>query len=294
MINICLNNVSYRYPDQPNRNAISNANLTLSQGVTLLMGANGTGKTTLLHLIATLLYPQTGEMEYSLVTEEDIFRLPNRGRKPSLMRHLFMLDDNPTPSMRTIKEARKLHAPLYPNFSSEMLESNLREFGIDERTPLQSMSLGELKRALFSYALSLQTDVLLLDEPVNGLDMGARDTARGMLARCVDPENQTVIMSTHTVSDFKPLFDNIIHISHGSVAVAASTTEIVERLAFRCSPIPPADALYVAQETGIFHSITAADTYDETDIDIHLLYQALNDKNASKVITEILNRPPSI
>lgn len=289
MTEITIRNASYRYPGQTERDAISDINATISPGVTLLMGPNGAGKTTLLHLIATLLYPKTGDIRFTIYDGEDQTELPSKGRMPSLMQRIFFLPETLSTKLKSIDEAVKRHAVMYPNFSHEMLGMNLCEFGIDITKPLRHMSLGERKRALLSYSLSLQTDILLLDEPVNGLDMGARDTARMMLAKCIDPENQSVVMSTHTVADFKPLFDAVIHIAKGVTVASAKTWEITERLAFHNDSIPHKGALFTAQDMGMFRTITQAEPDEETDIDLHLLYQALNDPKTSKIITDILN-----
>ena len=291
MTEAAFHNASYRYPGQTDRDAISNVTLGIKPGVTLLMGPNGAGKTTLLHLLATLLYPQQGEVTFTTVDERGERRLPSRGREPELMSRMFFLPEKIETRLRSIREAVKCHAPLYPNFSHELLTSNMEMLGADIEKPLRQMSLGEQKRALLCYALSLQTDLLLLDEPVNGFDMGARDTARMIVAKSIDPERQSMVMSTHTVADFKPLFDHIMYISRGEVTLAASTDTITDRLAFNALPIPASDSIFTTQDMGMFRCICPS-SGEETDIDLHLLYQALCDKKASKTITEILTSTP--
>ncbi|MDE7470030.1 MAG: ATP-binding cassette domain-containing protein [Paramuribaculum sp.] len=291
MTEAAFHNVSYRYPGQTDRNAVSNVTLGIKPGVTLLMGPNGAGKTTLLHLLATLLYPQQGKVTFTTADEHGERMLPPRGRWPELMSRVFFLPEKIETRLRSIKEAVECHAPLYPNFSHELLTSNMEMLGTDIKKPLKQMSLGEQKRALLCYALSLQTDLLLLDEPVNGFDMGARDTARMIVARSIDPERQAMVMSTHTVADFKPLFDHIMYVSRGQVTLAASTDTITERLAFNALPIPAADSIYTTQDMGMFRCISP-NSGEDTDIDLHLLYQALCDKRASKTIIEILTTTP--
>lgn len=291
MTEAAFHNVSYRYPGQTDRDAISNVALGIKPGVTLLMGPNGAGKTTLLHLLATLLYPQQGEVTFTAVDENGERPLAARGREPELMRRIFFLPEKIETRLRSIEEAVKCHAPLYPNFSHQLLTSNLEMLGAEISKPFRNMSLGEQKRALLCYALSLQTDLLLMDEPVNGFDMGARDTARMIVARSIDPERQAMVMSTHTVADFKPLFDHIMYISRGEVTLAASTDTIIERLAFNALPIPAADAIFTTQDMGMFRCISE-NSGEETDIDLHLLYQALCDKKASNTIVEILTATP--
>ncbi len=104
----------------------------------------------------------------------------------------------------TISTLARLHGRVfYPRFDSAMLDENLAAFGINPSIPLSSMSLGQ-RKAIAAYAPALRADILLLDEPANGLDIGSRDILRSLMARCVEP-GQTVIVSTHTTADLQPL-----------------------------------------------------------------------------------------
>ena len=87
----------------------------------------------------------------------------------------------------TISTLARLHGRVfYPRFDSAMLDENLAAFGINPSIPLSSMSLGQ-RKAIAAYALALRADILLLDEPANGLDIGSRDILRSLMARCGNP-----------------------------------------------------------------------------------------------------------
>lgn len=270
--------VSYTYP-RCGAPALCGVDTSVGEGIYLLVGENGAGKTTLLHLVATLLFPTSGEV---VINGND-----SRLRLPSTLRSIFFLPDDATMPADTIEQLVKLHGSVfYPSFDADILKENLKAFDIDARIPFSAMSLGQRKKAFAAYALALRPDILLLDEPSNGLDIGSRDTLRNLMARCVEP-HQTVIVSTHSTADLQPLYDGILMLRRGKLLFALSTTEIASHLAFRLCNIPPRDALFTMSDIGRFRSIVPATPDEPTEIDIHLLYCAMQ-SNESQVILDIL------
>ncbi|MCM1029297.1 MAG: ABC transporter ATP-binding protein [Pseudoflavonifractor sp.] len=276
---IQLDNVTLRYPGSGPA-ALRGVTFTISPGIYLLLGENGAGKTTLLRVLASLLTPSEGR-----VTMDGV----DAGlRLPSQLRDLYFIGDDEQMPADSVDALARLHGePLYPLFDREMLRQNLADFGLDGRQPLSAMSLGQRKKAMAAYALSLQTPLLLLDEPANGLDIGSRDTLRGMMARCAAPE-QTIIVSTHTTADLEPLYDGIIMLSRGELLFTMRMDEITRRLAFGIYEMPPRDALFSMNDIGRFRSITPAGAdAPETEVDIHLLYSALQSEERGRVMTTL-------
>lgn len=142
-------------------------------------------------------------------------------------------------------------------------------------------------KAIVAYAISLKTDILLLDEPANGLDITSKKALRSMIARCTS-EEQIVIISTHTVSDLKELYDGLIVLSKGKILVCRPTWEISERIACIDTPIPPIERLFMEQSLGMFHSIIPNDEGLTTDLNYHLLYMALMSPSRDSIL-EIIN-----
>lgn len=95
-----------------------------------------------------------------------------------------------------------------------------------------------------------------------------------MLARCTSPE-QTVIVSTHTVSDLRELYDGLIVLSRGKLLIARPTWEIAERISCVNSPLPPAEAIFTEQGPGVFLSIVPNAKEEAGDLNYPLLYSAL-------------------
>lgn len=275
---ITLNQLSFGYFKWAE--ALSNVSACIGSGIHLLLGENGAGKTTLLHIIAGLLKPQKGEC---LIDGSNV-----ADRIPSVSSMVFFLGENMPFPANTINEMAKIHAVFYPTFDPDMLRDNLEAFGFNGSERLKSLSLGNRKKAQLAYALSLRTPVLLLDEPTNGLDITSKQTLQNLIARCID-DTQTLIVSTHTVFELQNLYDSIIMLSKGRLLLSMSTFDIIQRLAFRTSPIPPVDYLYKEQRMGLNQFIAPNHGEDETALNYTLLYNALLSPERDRIIEILTN-----
>lgn len=280
---ISFNDLSYRYGT--NNLALESITADIPEGIYLLLGENGAGKTTLLHLIAGLL---------KAIPERacTLDGAPTALREPSVLSRTFFYSDEIPFPYRTIRQMVKHHAVFYPSFDAEMLEQNLADFEMTGNEPIDQFSLGNRKKAQLAYVLALHTDVLLLDEPANGLDITSRTKLLRMMARCVS-ENQTVIISTHTVWDFQNLFDGLLVLGHGSLLINMPIWEIARRVKFVHSFTPVEGAIYQEPDFGQFKAIVPnSDDNETTDVDFVVLYNALQSP-ASRNLVELLSAPES-
>lgn len=279
---IQIQNLSYYY--NPKYTAVLN-NITadIGAGVYLMLGENGAGKTTLLRLISSALLPSSG----SILVNGDNSNL----RLPSYTGSVVYLGLDTTTFFRDLTEMVHYHACFYPNFDPAMLRRNLEAFGIDMRQKLSSMSMGTRHKALLAYYISLRTEVLLLDEPANGLDIESKDILLRMIAECMSEES-TVIVSTHTVSDLANLYDGLMVLQAGTLRLSALTDDIMERVAFVSGYNAAPGALYSEWSAGKMVSLVPAETADDLDmqignIDYRVLYRALHSPAATAVLEHL-------
>lgn len=275
---ITIENLSYRY--RGGALALDGVNAAIGEGIHLLLGENGAGKTTLLHIMAGMLFPTRGAC---MVNGAD-----PRLRLPLTLAGLFVLGDEmqfPAPTINSFKE---MHARFYPTFSAGALEECLAAFDMTGNEPLAKMSLGTRKKAHLAYVLALKVPVLLLDEPANGIDINSRKVLRQLMARHIAPD-QTVIVSTHSVVDFAPLYDGVMVLKRSRLLLSSPTSSILSRLTFVASPALPEGALYHEADLGQYRAIVPNETgREESEIDFSLLYSALMSPQGPRVL-EILN-----
>ena len=272
-----LKNLTYAY--RRGLVAIDNVTADVPSGIHLLLGENGAGKTTLLRLIAGLLIPTEG---CCMIDGTTMTR-----REPSTLKRVFMMPDTMEIPTKSIREFAKIHSKFYPGYSQEAFEENLREFELNGSETFNHLSLGLRHKTLLAYIIALGVDVLLLDEPANGLDINSKKALRHILARCISPE-QTVIISTHTVSDLRELYDGVLVLSRSKLILAKPTWEISERISCVATPIPPYGSLFMEQGAGLFHSIIVNKSGEPSDLNYGLLYSARMSLSRTKNL-EIIN-----
>lgn len=261
---IKIENISYGYkPKQPIFNDIS---LEVGNGIYGLLGENGVGKTTLIHLICGLLFPWKGECS--------IDNSNSARRSPELLSRYFFLPEEMQMPTESIYQFAAHHSVFYPHFSRKEFEQNLEELHIDGKQKLSAVSYGQQKKAMLAYALALHTPLTLLDEPTNGLDITSRQALKRIISRSVDDES-TLLISTHQAHDFENLLDHLIILGEGEILLNHSLDEISERLLFVRTASLPEDSLYSEQDLHGYFSILSNEEGEENTTDIELLYKAM-------------------
>ena len=270
---IDIKNLSFNY--NKGYKALDNINANLGTGVHLLLGENGAGKTTLLHVIAGLLFAKEGSCS---IDGNDISL-----RNPSDMSKVFFMPEDITFPAKSINDFAKIHSPFYPTFSEELFRQNLDIFHLTGDEPFSSLSLGNRKKANLAYVMALGSDVLLLDEPTNGLDINAKKELLKIMVGSLR-EDQTVIVSTHTVWDLKNLFESVMMLRRGNLLLSMTTEELGSKLSFMASTAPSPNALYIEQDMNGFRWIEKNIDGNETEINFSLIYSALMSNAAQNVL----------
>lgn len=233
-----------------------------------LLGKNGTGKSTLLYLMAGLLRPQTGKVYYKGV---DVTL-----RKPTTLQDMFLLPEEFALPNVSMKQYVKLNAPFYPHFSDELLKACLRDFDMNEDIHLGELSMGQKKKAFMCFALATNTSLLMMDEPSNGLDIPSKSQFRKVIASGMT-DDKAVIISTHQVRDIDSLLDHVLIMDGSELLLNESVASICEKLYFAEQGMnePTDDALYV-QPSVQGNSVILPNTYgEESKMNLEVLFNAM-------------------
>lgn len=231
-----------------------------------LLGRNGAGKSTLLYLIAGLLRPMGGEINYNGFVPfkrdtdflYDIFIVPEEFFLPNVM----------------LKDYIRVNAPFYPNFSEEDLKRHLFTFELSPDIHLGRLSMGQKKRVFISFALACNTSLLLLDEPTNGLDIpGKRLFRKAILNGMTD--DKTIIISTHQVFDVEKILDRVVITDTPGVLLDASVQDITSKLSFNFTNDREriANSILALDAPGGANIIETADGFNESDLNLESLFE---------------------
>ena len=263
-----VENLSFSYGRRKSK-VLEDFSMKLDKGsVYGLLGKNGTGKSTLLYLMAGLLRPQTGNVLYKGV---DV-----KKRYPDTLQDMFLVPEEFALPKVSLKQYVKLNAPFYPNFSDELLNACLRDFDMNEDIHLGELSMGQKKKAFMCFALATNTSLLMMDEPTNGLDIPSKSQFRKVIASGMS-DDKAVIISTHQVRDIDSLLDHVLIMDGSKLLLNQSVSSICEKLYFAEQGMnePTEGALYV-QPSVQGNSVILPNEYGEdSKLNLEVLFNAI-------------------
>jgi ABC-2 type transport system ATP-binding protein len=205
--------------------ALSDVTFELEKGVTGLLGANGSGKTTLISLMLGVLKPNAGSLRVlGMDPMKAGWRLRQRiGYAPEDDR--FPPDVKANELVRHFAEMRGI-----PHRSAVVRASEvLYEVGLGEERfrPIGTMSTGQRQRVKLAQALVHDPELVLLDEPTNGLDPIQRDDMLALVRRIGTDLGFTVLISSHLLGEVEQVSDSIVMLEGGRVARSGSVKSLL-------------------------------------------------------------------
>lgn len=264
MLNI--KNLYFHYPHS--EALFSDLSLHLSPGnIYGLLGKNGAGKTSLLKIIAGLLFPTEGKVTFN--------ELAVQNREPCFLQELFFLPEEFLLPNITARAYCKLYAPFYPHFDSALFDQATQLFEIPTNKPLSTLSFGQRKKFIIAFGVACQTKLLILDEPTNGLDITSKSQFRKLIASTITDENM-ILISTHQVRDMETLIDPILILDQGKIIFNETIERIAQRLSIQNSAaVDESCTLYAEKTLQGFKTVTINSGNHETQIDIELLFNTV-------------------
>ena len=218
------------------RQLISDVDWTIGAGERwVLFGANGSGKTTLLNVVSTYQFPARGTVR---ILGEQLGRTDVRELRP----RIGYVGPAPASLVRSYLKGRDIvvtgkHAAFvdtrWHTYADDDWEAADRHLETLQATHLgdrefANLSEGEKKRVLIARALMANPELLLLDEPGSGLDLGARERLVASLAALADdPDAPTTILVTHHVEEIPPGFDRVLMLAGGKVVTAGHIDDVL-------------------------------------------------------------------
>ena len=219
--------------------AVHGLNLTVSAGCCYgFFGRNGAGKTTTIKCLLNLLRPQSGTVR--------VFGLDPQKQEVAVKSRLAYVPDAVAfyPWM-TVQDALGYFASFRAHWNRDIEADLLKRFGLDPGQKAAALSKGQKTQLALIAAVCPEPELLVLDEPTSGLDPIVRrefiETVIGAY-QSSDPENRTVFVSTHLISEFEGLIDRFTIIEQGRELIAMDADDARDRfkkIRVRFADAPP-------------------------------------------------------
>ncbi len=188
-----------------------------------LVGPNGAGKSTILRHIMGIYRPDSGSV---LVDGEPVYENPTAKAKLSAIPdELYYFTSAST------RDMMRFYRGMYPRFNAKRYEALKAAFPeVDEKQAIRRLSKGMQKQSAFWLALCCEPEVLVLDEPVDGLDPVMRRQVWSLLMSDVAQRGATVLVSSHNLRELEDVCDHVGILSHGKVLLERSLTDLQDNV----------------------------------------------------------------
>lgn len=209
-----VKNLTKKYKN--NKNVLQGVNITIEKGkIVGLLGPNGSGKTTLIKSIVGLLRLDSGEVKIDghspgIYTKSIVAYLPDLDYLPKWMK---------------IKDAVKFFSDFYMDFDIEKSKRLLAFMKLEEQQKVAECSKGMNEKLQLALVLSRNAKLYVLDEPIAGVDIIAREKILDAIVEFYD-EDSTIIITTHLLTDIERIVDDVAFIKEGEIILYDSAEQL--------------------------------------------------------------------
>lgn len=203
--------------------ALDGLDATVPKGAVYgLVGPNGAGKSTLIRHLAGIYRQDAGEL---LIDSEPVYENPAvKGRIAYIPDDVFYF------GQAGVGDMMRFYRDMYRSFDKQRFDALGELFHIDPKLPIRRLSKGMQKQAAFWLALSIRPEILILDEPVDGLDPVMRRQVWRELLHDVSENGTTVLVSSHNLRELEDVCDRVGIMNKGRMLLEKSLSELQNEL----------------------------------------------------------------
>lgn len=241
-----------------NFTALDDLTLTVPKGAVYgLVGPNGAGKSTAIRHLTGVYRQDAGTITLDGVP---IYENPETKRRIGYIPDDIFYFPSASP-----EEMRKFYKGIYPNFDDDLFQKLYEVFDLPRKGQIRRFSKGMQKQAAFHLAICCRPDVLILDEPVDGLDPVMRRQVWSLLLSDVAQRETTVLVSSHNLRELEDVCDHVGIMDHGKLLLERSLADMQGSVTkVQMVGIPPQE-LEILHETtsGRLHTLIARGSMEQ-------------------------------
>jgi len=192
------------------KEAVHDLNIAIATGSIFgLLGSNGAGKTTFLKMLAGILEQDAGDIQ---IDQQPVFE------NTQLKNRCVFIPDTPYfLSNYTILQMAHFYSRMYSDWNEARFTQLQEVFQLPIHSKIHRLSKGMQRQVAFWLALSTMPDVLILDEPFDGLDPVMRQNVRQLLIQDVAEREMTIVISSHNLREIEDLADHVAILHQGRI-----------------------------------------------------------------------------
>ena len=199
--------------------ALDNLTMAVPRGAVYgLVGPNGAGKSTAIRHITGIYRPDSGS-----VTLEGLPVYENPNIKQTIG---YIPDDVFFFPAATMEEMRRFYKGMYPNFDDALFDRLCEAFQLPRKGQIRRFSKGMQKQAAFHLTLACRPEILILDEPVDGLDPVMRRQVMSLILSDMAERGTTVLISSHNLRELEDVCDHVGIMDHGKMLLERSLADM--------------------------------------------------------------------
>ncbi len=199
--------------------ALEELTMTVPRGAVYgLVGPNGAGKSTAIRHLTGVYRPDCGEIT---LEGQPVYENPD-----AKVRIGYIPDDIFYFPSASLEDMRKFYAGIYPNFDNDLFERLCEIFQLPRKSPMRRFSKGMQKQAAFHLTICTRPDVMILDEPVDGLDPVMRRQVWSLILSDVAERGTTVLISSHNLRELEDICDHVGIMDHGKMLLERSLADM--------------------------------------------------------------------
>ncbi len=198
--------------------AVNSVDITLKKGkIYGLLGPNGSGKSTFMKLTAGLLHKNTGEIlikgeQLTYKQKSEIAYMPT---EPYFYEYM------------KISTVGEFHKDFFNDFNSSEYERLIAHMGLDMDMKVNALSSGMAAKLKLAATMARDASLFMLDEPLNGIDLVARDQIMSAIIQKADKKN-IMLLSSHLIDVLENILDEVIFIKKGEIVLSGESEKVRE------------------------------------------------------------------
>ncbi len=198
------------------KQAVKDVNLIWEDGkIYALLGPNGSGKTTFMKMVAGLVKPTSGELYYN----NEKIGVESKKKVAYMSTEPFFY------SYMTVKHVGKYFEDFFEDFSMARYEELIARMELKMTDKAKELSSGLAAKLKIAATLARDAQLYMLDEPLNGIDIIARENVIQTIVEAAE-EGKTVVISSHLVDELESIVDSVVFMKQGGVILSGDAEEI--------------------------------------------------------------------